>query len=286
MSADVAWVPTVPALTSPLFPAQVDGAVTLQAAIDAREGDRLPLEVALYIAAELAHHVAELNALGRGVGAIDPKRVWCTRQGAVWVPETSEPSGDGAGLGRLVYRLLSGAGEVTAWPPSYYNPAVDPSLDAAVMAAVSGEGPQDAKAMVEAVKAASVQLEPSASIDGMARLVLAVADDGEAPAPRAPTLRPATLAQLPVAEPTGFRALIARGAAAPLAVASLVVLFAAMILLTAAHRDGAPLPAAPEAAKAPAIVERAPEPVVAKTPVLGQKSPAPKAAAGKKQRRR
>ena len=272
----------MPALTRALFPAQVDGAVTLQAALDAREGDRLPLEVALYIAAELATHVAELNALGKGVGAIDPSRVWCTRQGAVWVPETADPKADGAGLGGLVYRLLSGAAEVTAWPPSYFNPAVDSSLDAAVMDAVNGEGPKDAKAMVEAVKAACKQLVPAASIEGMARLVLAVPDEEVPPPPkRAP--RPPTQVELPaVVAPHRWL----KEQAAPLSVALLVLLFVGMIFTTATHREAPAIAEAPVAAVL-ALPLGMLESIAARANVCAVRASAPKGAAvAKKSRHR
>ena len=49
--------------TSPLFPASTEGAVTLNAVIETREGDRLPLELALYVSLEVSKQVARLHAL-------------------------------------------------------------------------------------------------------------------------------------------------------------------------------------------------------------------------------
>ena len=249
--------------TSPSVPV-VDGAVTLQAAIDAREGDRLPLELALYISGEVGRQVERLHALGKGVAALDPKRVWCTRQGAVFVPETSSARPEGEGLARLVYRLLSGSGEVSAWPPSYFNPGVEASLDEAVMAAVDAEAPEKTEAMVAVLSAAASRLEANASIDGMARLVLAVPDDE--PAPVAIARRPPTLLELIVARPFEWRPFL-REQWAPLAVATLVVLFAAMVLSGFAGREVAPLPpiAAPVATigtPEPTLVAQAQKPRV------------------------
>ncbi len=166
-------------VTTPLFPAQLEGAVTLQAVMDAREGDRLPLDLALYVSGELGKQVVELQKLGRE-GSLDPKRVWCTSKGAVVVHEAAP--GEARALGSLVYRLLSGSGDVSAWPPSYFNPSVAESVDVAVMAALAGEKPEDTKAMVEALNAAASGLDQEASVTGMARLVFAVSDEPKAPA--------------------------------------------------------------------------------------------------------
>jgi hypothetical protein len=242
------------AFTSPQFPAQLDGAVTLQAAIDAREGDRLPLELALYISSELGKQVAQLKAMGRGVAELDARRVWCTRQGAVWIPETSEKAGSASGLGRLVYGLLSGASEVSDWPPSYFNPGVDASLDAAVMAALNAD---DAQAVVDAVTVAVGQLEPGAPIESMARLVLSVPDEPlPPPAPRPP--RGATFGELAaiVPPPLSLKERFKRELAAPIAVAMMVMLFGATVVTAIVQRHGPPeveVPAVVAEAAAPAL---------------------------------
>lgn len=181
-------------VTNPLFPAQVAGAVTLQDLIDAREGDRLPLDLALYVSAQLGKQVEQLKVIGRQ-GVLDPKRVWCTSKGAVVVHEAVDTSRvEPRGLARLIYRLLSGAGDVSAWPPSYFNPSVAEPLDAAVMSAVNEEQPEDLQAVVEAVNAASVELDPEASVAGMARLVFAVPDPEPAPPPAPGPLAPVVTA--------------------------------------------------------------------------------------------
>ncbi len=168
-------------VTTPLFPAQIEGAVTLQALIDAREGNRLPLELAMYLSGELSRQVTQLQALGRA-GSLDPNRVWCTSKGAVVVHESAP--GEAHGLGPLIYRLLSGSGEVSAWPPSYFNPSVAEAVDVAVMSAVNTANPQDTQAMLEVLNAAAIGLDQEASITGMARLVFAVSDDSKSvPAP-------------------------------------------------------------------------------------------------------
>ena len=170
------WVGAMRSVTTPLFPAQVAGAVTLQDVIDAREGNRLPLDLAVYLAAELGKQAAQLKALGRQF-VLDPKRVWCTSKGAVVVHEAIDAPSESRGLGRLIYRLLSGSGDVSAWPPSYFNPSVAQSLDAAVMSAVSDEQPEDLGALVDALNAASSGLDSEAAVAGMARLVFAVPDE-------------------------------------------------------------------------------------------------------------
>jgi hypothetical protein len=185
-------------VTNPLFPAQVEGAVTLQALIDAREGNRLPLELALYVSGEVGKQVAQLQAIGRE-GSLDPKRVWCTSKGAVTVHEAK--GGESRSLGPLVYQLLSGAEDVSAWPPSYFNPSVAESLDAAVMSAVNPDGPSDTRAMVEALNAATQELDQEASVAGMARLVFAVPDEPKAEL-AAPVEKPAPrLAPPPIQPP-------------------------------------------------------------------------------------
>jgi hypothetical protein len=176
-------------VTTPLFPAQIAGAVTLQAVIDAREGDRLPHELALYVSGELGKQVAELQKIGREA-SLDPQRVWCTSKGAVVVPEAAP--GEPRGLGALIYRLLSGSREVSAWPPSYFNPLVGDSLDAAVMSAVDTDKPEETRAMVDALSAAASGLDPEASVTGMARLVFAVSDEPKA----APGIAAVTTAEL------------------------------------------------------------------------------------------
>lgn len=223
-------------VTQPLFPAQA-GAVTLQEVIDAREGDRLPLELALYVSGEVGRQVTQLQALGRQ-GALDPKRVWCTSKGAVVVHEAHGTSSPHA-LSDLVYRLLSGSGDVSAWPPSYFNPSVAESIDAAVMSAVSGEKPEDPRALVDVVSAAASTLDPEAFADGMARLVFAVEPKAPGEAPKAAPLPPEPVSEVSVPVPKQRTRAIAAGTAA------LVLLVA--IVCAAALGGSAPAVAVPAA---------------------------------------
>ncbi len=229
-------------VTQPLFPASV-GAVTLQDVLDAREGDRLPLDLALYVSGEVGKQVTQLQAQGRE-GALDPKRVWCTHKGAVVVHEASGGKADPHALSDLVYRLLSGSGEVSAWPPSYFNPSVAESIDAAVMKAIAEEGPEVRSALLDAVTSAATSVDPEVAVDGMARLVYAVSPDEpkKAYAPK----RSSTVSDLfvpQVAAPwfTPRRA----GLAAGLALALLLV------VTVLAFSGGKPAPAAAAAVPAP-----------------------------------
>lgn len=188
--------------TSPLFPASTEGAVTLNAVIETREGDRLPLELALYVSLEVSKQVARLHALGKGAGALGAKTVWCLRDGRVVVGEHEAGSqrDEVHALGRLVYRLLSGSDSVSEWPPSYFNPGVDAELDAVVMSTLSSDPskrPYSAHVLVEAVGGVFEELDLQPSPEGLQRLVLAVPDEE----PAAPVVEAAPVKPAPAPAP-------------------------------------------------------------------------------------
>ena len=258
-------------VTTPFFPAQIAGAVTLQAVIDAREGDRLPLDMALYVAGELGRQVSQLHALGRE-GSLDPSRVWCTSKGAVVVQEAA--AGEARALGPLVYKLLSGSGDVSAWPPSYFNPSVAESIDEAVMSVVNGHDPESTRAMVEALTVAAGGLDQEESISGMARLVYAVSDE---PAPRVVVAPRPSVPSLPSAPIVGRRPSPRR--IALIAVACLVFLAGAIGLAV-----WGPAKANGEVAVAPVAAPVAAQPVVAAkaAPQKSVKAPGSKAPSARK----
>lgn len=190
--------------TPPLFPAVVDGAATLQAVLDARDGERLPLEMALYVGLEVSQQVARLHALGKGVGPLDPKAVWCQRDGGIFVPEGASANvrEDLAATGRLVYWLLTGAEANLEEPPSAHNPLVDDELDAVVMASIGepAKRPYSAHVLVETIGGVFEELDLTPSPEGMQRLVLAVPDpEPEALMPVTPPTAPLPPAQLAAA---------------------------------------------------------------------------------------
>lgn len=243
-------------VTHPLFPAQVAGAVTLQDVIDAREGDRLPLELALYVSGEVGKQVAQLESMGRQ-GALDPKRVWCTSKGAVVVHE-AQGTTDPHALSDLVYRLLSGSGDVSAWPPSYFNPSVDDSIDAAVMRAVNGEQPEAKQALVETVTSAANALDPEAAVDGMARLVFAVEPKPAEPAPAPRAAEPVSAPAVPVT-PIPWITPRRTAIAAAAALAMLLLTLVLSVSKTPEPVVVAPPPPPPASVLTPALREKAVE---------------------------
>ncbi|MBX7100690.1 MAG: hypothetical protein K1X89_23455 [Myxococcaceae bacterium] len=186
--------------------------MTLNAVIETREGDRLPLELALFVSMEVSKQVARLHALGKGAGSLSAKTVWCLRDGRVVVGECEAGSqrDEVHALGRLVYRLLSGSESVSEWPPSYFNPGVDAELDAVVMSTLSSDPskrPYSAHVLVEAVSGVFEELDLEPSPEGLQRLVLAVPDEEPVtvaePAPvQAAVVAPAPApAKVPVLKP-------------------------------------------------------------------------------------
>jgi hypothetical protein len=245
-------------VTHPLFPAQA-GAVTLQDVIDAREGDRLPLELALYVSGEVGRQVSQLQAQGPRAAATATTSRRSTRCWAVVVHEAIGGKTDPHALSDLVYRLLSGSGDVSAWPPSYFNPSVAETIDAAVMKAVAEDQPEARSALLDVVRSAADAGDPESAVDGMARLVYAVPDE---PKKAFVPKRTSTVSDLmvpQVAPPSWFAWFTPQRTAIAAGVALLVVLIATVFAASGrkAPAVAAPVPAA-VAAPAVAPVELTP----------------------------
>ncbi|MBX7097299.1 MAG: hypothetical protein K1X89_06290 [Myxococcaceae bacterium] len=161
------------------MPHTTPGAVTLEQILEAREGERLPLDVALSTCLAVAQKLSEFHVAGLSASPLTADGIRCFKGGQIALtpaPLVSQ-NDDVHRLGRLVYRLLSGSESVSEWPPSYFNPGVDAELDAVVMATVAPDRngrPCDARVLIDAISGLFEELGLSPSKEGLGNLMLAV----------------------------------------------------------------------------------------------------------------
>lgn len=244
------------------MPHTTPGAVTLEQILEAREGERLPLDVALSASLAISQKLSEFHVAGLSASPLTAAGVRCFEGGQIALtpaPLISQ-NDDVHRLGRLVYRLLSGSESVSEWPPSYFNPGVDSELDAVLMATVSPDRnvrPCDARVLIDAISGLFEELGLSPSREGLAHLVLSVPD--AEPAAAAPVQ--VAVAAGPVAPPPVVAVPVAAAVVAP-------VEPVAAPPVTVAPVAPAPVVAAPVAAAvvAPVVARpaarRVPRPVV------------------------
>ncbi len=169
--------------------------VTLERLLAAQPNHRLPLESALYVAAEVSRLVAGEHELNHGVGPA-LAGIQVTGEGGVVLGSPRhglDLAGDVFLVGKLVYKLLTGkepANDVVA--PSHFNPGVDEELDAVVLASLApnpNRRPQSVRVLESALSAVfeELDLEPDPhSLGKLAKQVPMVA----APAQPKPQPKP------------------------------------------------------------------------------------------------
>jgi hypothetical protein len=139
--------------------------VTLERLLAAQPNQRLPLESALYVAAEVSRLVAGEHELNHGVGPA-LAGIAITADGGVVLGSPRhglDLAGDVLQVGKLVYKLLTGkepTNDVVA--PSHFNPGVDEELDAVVLASLApnpNRRPQSVRVLEGALSAVFEELD-------------------------------------------------------------------------------------------------------------------------------
>jgi len=139
--------------------------VNLERLLAAQPNHRLPLESALYVAAEVSRLVAGEHDLSHGVGPA-LAGIQITGEGGVVLGSPRhglDLTGDVLLVGKLVYKLLTGkepTQDVVA--PSHFNPGVDEELDAVVLSSLAPNAnrrPQSVRVLEAALSAVFEELE-------------------------------------------------------------------------------------------------------------------------------
>lgn len=181
-----------------------DESVSLGRIFHAQAGEALPLDVSLYVAAELAARVSQLHGLGKAFGGFGPEHVKVDRTGAIRIDSTQrkgDTQPDMLSLGVAVYQLLSGKsireamelGAGTLHPPSAFNPVVDDELDAVIMAAVTPErSAVTAGALEEALYGVFEEMDMDPSPEALAPFVTRAIEAAK-PKPK-PAVKPKAVA--------------------------------------------------------------------------------------------
>lgn len=154
--------------------------VTLERLLAAQPNHRLPLESALYVAAEVSRLVAGEHDLNHGVGPA-LTGIQITGEGGVVLGSPRhglDLAGDVLLVGKLVYKLLTGkepTNDVVA--PSHFNPGVDEELDAVVLSSLApnpNRRPQSVRVLEGALGAVFEELELEPDPGSLGKLAKAI----------------------------------------------------------------------------------------------------------------